>query len=610
MEVLAPPRLPPTDPSQPRYASLQQLGEGGMGEVLLCVDRRIGRQVAMKVMRSIHVGRRDLRLRFLREALVQGQLEHPSIVPVYDVATSDDGAPQFTMKRVRGVTLEETFDRLRSGDAAAVKQYTRHKLLTAFGSVCLCVHFAHRRGVLHRDLKPSNVMLGDFGEVYVLDWGVAKIAGEAQDAVAAADESAATGQTEIGAVMGTPGYMAPEQVRNESIDERADVYALGTILYELLTLMPLHEGPSPAALCAATLRGQEARASVRAPNRDVPPELEAICVKATGLNAADRFSSVGELSDALERFLEGDRDVARRRDLAADHVARVRSMFKDAPMGSLPGSAKRSEAIRDLGRALALDPESSDAADALVALMTEEPAAMPHEALEEVQAGERQLQSVRTRVAGLSFFLWLAMVPMWLWMGVGSWAAVIFGTTACSAAACAFLYVSRRPTPDGTSPWFLPVLASLAVAATSAIVGPLLILPGMAAILACGLSLGTSRQRSYVPFASCLLAMLIPLMLELTGALEASYRFDRGTMVIVSHMIALPKAPTYAFLLIVDTATIAMGAFFGLTVRTALAAANRGKALRAWQLRQLIPKEARSALSLRQPSGVSPAASR
>src|SRR5580658_1609122 len=146
----------PVASARPRYEVLGPIGEGGMGNVLLSRDRVIGRHVAWKVMRPGQSTRQDLRRRFLREALVQGQLEHPSIVPVYDVMAAADGSPCFTMKRVRGVTLEEVIDGLRGEDPDAVRSYTRHKLLTAFGSVCLAIELAHYRGVLHRDLKPAN----------------------------------------------------------------------------------------------------------------------------------------------------------------------------------------------------------------------------------------------------------------------------------------------------------------------------------------------------------------------------------------------------------------------------------------------------------------------
>src|SRR5580700_1007154 len=209
------------EPFELRYEMRTKLGEGGMGEVHLCRDRRIGREVALKVIRSEHGARADLRKRFLREVRVQGQLEHPSVVPVYDLGRDPDRKSYFTMKRVRGQTMEQILSALRRGEPEAVRQNTRFKLLTAFGTACLAVHFAHTRGVLHRDLKPGNVMLGDFGEVYVLDWGLAKVTdgtdasetdGAPSSGLQADPAPRAEGLpvlTATGVLMGTPGFMAP-----------------------------------------------------------------------------------------------------------------------------------------------------------------------------------------------------------------------------------------------------------------------------------------------------------------------------------------------------------------------------------------------------------------
>ncbi len=156
-----------------RYQPGELLGEGGMGEVRLARDARIGREVAVKTMRR-EIGARG-ESRFLREARVQGQLEHPAIVPVYDLGVTRDGETYFTMKRVRGRSLDSILEALAAGELDTVAEFTRRRLLTAFSQVCLAVEFAHARGVLHRDLKPANIMIGDFGEVYVLDWGLAKV---------------------------------------------------------------------------------------------------------------------------------------------------------------------------------------------------------------------------------------------------------------------------------------------------------------------------------------------------------------------------------------------------------------------------------------------------
>jgi hypothetical protein len=237
-----------------RYALGATLGRGGMGEVRLCRDLVLHRALAMKLVTSTSPGTVT---RFVREARVQGQLEHPGIVPVHDLGLEPGGRPYFTMKRVRGVTLAEVLRALAEGNEAARAKYPRRRLLQAFQAVCLTVDFAHSRHVVHRDLKPANVMLGDFGEVYVLDWGIAKHLDAPLDADAEtlSGESVApqAGQTAQGAVMGTPGYMSPEQALGEPVDPRTDVYALGAAARALA---------DPAA-SAAPPNAEQRRAALR-----------------------------------------------------------------------------------------------------------------------------------------------------------------------------------------------------------------------------------------------------------------------------------------------------------------------------------------------------------
>ena len=250
-----------------RYELREVLGEGGMGEVRLCRDRRLGREVALKVIRATGAQRPDLRARFEREARVQGQLEHPSIVPIYDIGLDAHGAAYFTMRRVRGLTLEQVLEARRKGSAAA-QSFSPARLLGAFASVCQAVAFAHARGLVHRDLKPANIMLGDFGEVYLLDWGLAKVVGAPETAGGAEGASVhGSGATRAGDAMGTPGYMAPEQVRGErNVTSRADVFALGCVLYECLTAQPAFAGEHVMAVLASLLFEEPARVRTLCPD--------------------------------------------------------------------------------------------------------------------------------------------------------------------------------------------------------------------------------------------------------------------------------------------------------------------------------------------------------
>ncbi|HEY6175991.1 MAG TPA: serine/threonine-protein kinase, partial [Kofleriaceae bacterium] len=222
------------------YEVGELLGRGGMGEVLLGFDEEIGREVAIKRMRRLDPGA-EAETRFLREAKIQARLQHPAIVPVHELGRDADGRPYFTMKRLAGMTLYQLL-----GEPL-------QRLLRAFADVCLAIEFAHEHGVIHRDIKPTNIMLGDFGEVYVLDWGVARVVDEdGSGHPSVRDIVNVEGETQVGAVMGTPGYMAPEQALGYGMAPALDVYALGCVLFEILTGEPLHpRGTSGAASAIA-----------------------------------------------------------------------------------------------------------------------------------------------------------------------------------------------------------------------------------------------------------------------------------------------------------------------------------------------------------------------
>lgn len=252
-----------------RYEIGELIGEGGMGSVYLARDRELDRDVALKVVRDTAptVGERE---RILREARILASLEHPGIVPIHDVGTLADGRLFYVMKRVRG----ERFDDFVRGPRA------RSELLRAFLQVCDALAFAHAAGVIHRDLKPQNVMLGAFGEVLVLDWGVAKTSHQA---------SAPMSEGAVATAAGTPGYMAPEQMNGDA-DERADVYGLGGLLFFLLT----REHPS------ATRETAKQWAS----GANVPVALRAICERARATDSAARYQSVKSMAADVANYLD------------------------------------------------------------------------------------------------------------------------------------------------------------------------------------------------------------------------------------------------------------------------------------------------------------------
>ena len=268
-----------------------------MGQVFGCTDLKLKREMAMKQATS----RTPMDLeRFVREARVQGQLQHPSIVPVHELGLGPDGLPYFTMKRVRGDTLSDVIAALGRGDLAAKEKHSRRRLLTAFQAVCQAVEFAHTHGVLHRDLKPANVMLGDFGEVYVLDWGLAKPTAQEEltheTPLLLSGEVVGATPTVAGSLLGTPGYMAPELVVGRPASVQSDVFALGSLLFELLTLQRMVPGNTVIEILTATRDGFDARARTRAPDAEIPPELEVVVLKACAreASAALRLGAVAQ----------------------------------------------------------------------------------------------------------------------------------------------------------------------------------------------------------------------------------------------------------------------------------------------------------------------------
>jgi serine/threonine-protein kinase len=365
---------------------------------------------------------------------VQGQLEHPAIVPVYELAESDEGHTYFTMKRVKGESLHEVIGRLRTGDARDGD--SRRRRLNAFAQVCLAVDFAHKRGVVHRDLKPANIMLGDFGEVYVLDWGVAKIedAPELDDLRLSTDHE---GETQAGAILGTPGYAAPEQVGGTAT-RSSDIYSLGAVLFELLTFEKLHVGRTAIALLVSTTDGANAHIAARCPDADVPPELEAICVRATATDPADRYPSARALHDALTAFLDGDRDLALRQAAAVEAAERARALGRQALEGD---DAVRPRAMQAVGRALGLDPGNRDAIATLVGLLEQPPRDLPPQAAAEVDEAHQAHQRLAARGGALGFMSWFFYLPLLLVMGVRDVFSLGVSTVLMLAAALSALAV-------------------------------------------------------------------------------------------------------------------------------------------------------------------------
>jgi serine/threonine-protein kinase len=270
-------------PTTDRYEVLELLGRGGMGLVYRVRDRELGRDVALKVLGDATADAAAAQ-RLLREARALARLEHPGIVPVHDVGELADGRLYYVMKLVRGDRLDE---RVAAGLPLG-------ESLRVFTRICDAVAFAHAHGVIHRDLKPQNVMLGPFGDVLVLDWGVAVLRGDRAREAAGPAEPGSDADSRDGLVMGTPGYMAPEQAAGTGADERADVYSLGVILREIV-----RRGDEPA-----------------------PRPLASIVRRATAVTPGERYPSADALAEDVAAWLDG-RAVSAHRESLVERIARV-----------------------------------------------------------------------------------------------------------------------------------------------------------------------------------------------------------------------------------------------------------------------------------------------
>ena len=320
-ERFLPPRVSPFE----RFDFIGELGRGGMGRVVDAYDREMGRRIAVKYIASATKNSRLTLSRFLGEARLAAQLDHPNIVPIYELGLSQDGLLFFVMKRVQGRSLREVIELLYNQDSATKRAWGRHRCLTAFVQVCNALAYAHERGVVHRDLKPENIMVGEFGEVLVMDWGVARLLGEEDifqpGGPLPRDEES---QTEDGVAIGTPGYMSPEQAlgRYREISPKSDVWALGTILYELLTLQPAYCG-DPKAQMLACVAGPPPPPSQRSPGLRIPERLSEICIEALARSPEDR-PSARQLAGAIEAFLDG----AERHQRAAQQVLEAEALWR------------------------------------------------------------------------------------------------------------------------------------------------------------------------------------------------------------------------------------------------------------------------------------------
>ena len=341
-------RLPPARAAEGpgKYSLGREIGRGGLGRVVEAVDAEIGRTVALKLL--LDGAPLDLVERFKREGRITARLEHPNIVPVHEVGhlpglKASRGEIFFAMKKITGRDLADVLKEFRAGKGG----WTLRQLVEIFRDVCRAMAFAHSKGVIHRDIKPSNVMVGEFGEVLVVDWGLAKDKsgdGSRETGGTATAPERAPLLTLDGDIFGTPDYMSPEQAdgRIDLIDERSDVFSLGAVLYEILAGRPPFAGGTTTEILRRVIEGNPTRPTdllktlvpgtaaaaagtpLHALPGSIPIELESVCLKALSSDRAARHPSALLLGDEIQEWLEGTREKERRERLAAERVADAR----------------------------------------------------------------------------------------------------------------------------------------------------------------------------------------------------------------------------------------------------------------------------------------------
>jgi serine/threonine-protein kinase len=454
-------------------------------------------------------------------------------------------------------------------------RYTQRELLTAFATVCLTIDYAHSRGVIHRDLKPANIMLGDFGEVYVLDWGLARLIDGSERAASESGERLSM----TGELLGTPLYMAPEQMVDPDVDVRADVFALGAILFELLTFERLRDAKTlylPA----------DARASARAPERGVAPELETICVRATESAAADRYPSARALHAEIVKFLEGDRELEQRRQLAAVHAGRARDALARAEEAGRDPDHERGVAVRELRDAVALDP-ADEHVGALGTLLTTPPRTIPPEVHAEMRNETERVIHRGAVFSVIGMASWFIFFPVMYVIGIRDYLQVALIAVPALISIAASIVAVRQRVISRSIQYVTVGFMLLGAMATSRVLGPLVLMPTLIVSYAIVLQAHPARRFRRIGLVGGIVALTVPFALELVGVIPSSYGFLDGNMLIRPQLMVLPGVWTEVFLAVTNLTMIVVPCVFISRLRAELSDAQTRQLVQAWQFKRL-----------------------
>jgi len=313
----------------PRYEPIQELGRGAMGEVWLMRDIYLRRKVASKQLLP-QMTTPEVQDQFLSEAQITARLEHPGVIPVYTLEIDAEQRMSYAMKVVQGKTLKEEILALKQAQEKNpnLKEWRNelYRLLEIFLKVCDAMDYAHSKGIIHRDLKPANIMIGPFREVYVLDWGIAKVWNTPE-------EESETSQNKV--IAGTPRYLSPEQARCRKLDPKSDQYTLGLILQEILTLTPAFQAKSMPEMLKKILTGNRASCSQALGLHSIPADLQAIVARSVALKAADRYASVADMATDLRQYMQDNETQVLPDNLPRRLLRWVRHNPQRAMLGSL-----------------------------------------------------------------------------------------------------------------------------------------------------------------------------------------------------------------------------------------------------------------------------------